>query len=568
LEASNRVGGRLYTHHFSNSIHDYYDVGAMRFPDSPIMERTFSLFKILGMEKRDLSPPPPIGSLIPYYLENKNGEPWSYNDIAKWGQYAAIRDKAADKDPFEVDKDRRIPFDVFQHSPGNIVKAAIEPLRKKLREDLDSIKPESEGWKLLMKYDQLTTRQFLGLPPPLPPVQPPPVNPPPPPPYNYPTIEWLETFNSTTGGYDGAFSETVLGSLNFDFNSPVTDTKWFCILGGAEQLALMMVRKVQQKPSLESRVTAIKIADEDPKKLEVTIENKGKAVYDGIFNSTPLGCLRQMDTSKAGLNYGTKLAARTLGYSEAIKVGIKFKRAWWIHDLRQYSVKQGGLGHSDLPIRTCVYPSYNIQDPSGEPAVLLCTYTLGQDAQRIATLISNASDHQQKLADEATLKEILLRSLAKLHKNDEQPEEYLYDMITALYVDHHAFSWYHAPFTSGAFAGFGPGQFSTRWGDITRPSGNIVNIGELSSAHHGWVVGALESAVHGMHSWLSVNRHIEGAVQAMEVLENAKPGNPFVGLPPYINANTSKWQSFMGIATRNNYLSQTESLSVRTKPPA
>jgi Flavin containing amine oxidoreductase len=39
LEASNRVGGRLYTHHFSNSIHDYYDVGAMRFPDSPIMER-------------------------------------------------------------------------------------------------------------------------------------------------------------------------------------------------------------------------------------------------------------------------------------------------------------------------------------------------------------------------------------------------------------------------------------------------------------------------------------------------------------------------------------------------
>jgi hypothetical protein len=144
------------------------------------MFRTFSLFKILGMEKRDLSPPPPIGSLIPYYLENENGEPWSYNDIAKWGQYAAIRDKAADKDPFEVDKDRRIPFEyeiicnpyrdranfivsVFQHSPSNIVKAAIEPLRKKLREDLDSIKPRSEGWKLLMKYDQLTTRQFLGL---------------------------------------------------------------------------------------------------------------------------------------------------------------------------------------------------------------------------------------------------------------------------------------------------------------------------------------------------------------------------------------------------------------------
>lgn len=34
-----RVGGRLYTHHFSEDLHDYYDVGAMRFPESPIMQR-------------------------------------------------------------------------------------------------------------------------------------------------------------------------------------------------------------------------------------------------------------------------------------------------------------------------------------------------------------------------------------------------------------------------------------------------------------------------------------------------------------------------------------------------
>jgi hypothetical protein len=41
LEAAkeNRLGGRLYTHHFSNEPHDYYDVGAMRFPDNDIMNR-------------------------------------------------------------------------------------------------------------------------------------------------------------------------------------------------------------------------------------------------------------------------------------------------------------------------------------------------------------------------------------------------------------------------------------------------------------------------------------------------------------------------------------------------
>jgi NADPH-dependent 2,4-dienoyl-CoA reductase/sulfur reductase-like enzyme len=39
LEASDRIGGRIYTHHFTEDKHDYYDIGAMRFPDNPIMKR-------------------------------------------------------------------------------------------------------------------------------------------------------------------------------------------------------------------------------------------------------------------------------------------------------------------------------------------------------------------------------------------------------------------------------------------------------------------------------------------------------------------------------------------------
>ncbi|KAI1328961.1 hypothetical protein F5Y16DRAFT_397922 [Xylariaceae sp. FL0255] len=42
LEANpDRVGGRLYTHYFGKAEekHQYYDIGAMRFPDTPIMER-------------------------------------------------------------------------------------------------------------------------------------------------------------------------------------------------------------------------------------------------------------------------------------------------------------------------------------------------------------------------------------------------------------------------------------------------------------------------------------------------------------------------------------------------
>ncbi|THU91388.1 FAD/NAD(P)-binding domain-containing protein [Dendrothele bispora CBS 962.96] len=51
LEATDDVGGRLYTYHFDKSRkpggHEYFDVGALRFPETPMMKRTFHLFKIL-----------------------------------------------------------------------------------------------------------------------------------------------------------------------------------------------------------------------------------------------------------------------------------------------------------------------------------------------------------------------------------------------------------------------------------------------------------------------------------------------------------------------------------------
>ncbi len=37
-----RLGGRLYTHYFSEETdesHDYFDVGAMRFPKIPVMKQ-------------------------------------------------------------------------------------------------------------------------------------------------------------------------------------------------------------------------------------------------------------------------------------------------------------------------------------------------------------------------------------------------------------------------------------------------------------------------------------------------------------------------------------------------
>jgi hypothetical protein len=81
----------------------------------------------------------------------------------------------------------------------------------------------------------------------------------------------------------------------------------------------------------------------------------------------------------------------------------------------------GGLGHSDLTTRTCVYPSYNIQDDKAKTAVLLNSYTWQQDWQRLASLISTNADPAQKAKDEADLKELLFRELVRLHQNKDMP---------------------------------------------------------------------------------------------------------------------------------------------------
>lgn len=344
--------------------------------------------------------------------------------------------------------------------------------------------------------------------------------------------------------------------MDFEFDD---DTKWYCILGGAQQLAKKMEAKLVQKNkiSYNSPVTAIRATGF----MEVEVDVSPKSgqpktnTYHGVVNTTTLGCLRRMDLREAGLSYGVKQATRSLGYGPAAKVAIKFSRAWWIHDLGKYNVKMGGLGHSDLNSRICVYPSYNIYDDETKTAVLLCSYTWQQDSERLSSLMSTNEDHAQKVKDEAALKALLLRDLARLHANDDMTEAQLHDLISDSYVDHHAFDWDKDPNSAGAFAFFRPQQFTSMWGRMIWPSGDVVVAGEAASPHHAWVVGALESVVHGLHAWLGMNvGAVPGFADAIDILENAEPGNPFVGLPPYMDENISQWHSYLGVIRRYEHL--------------
>ncbi|KAG8981688.1 hypothetical protein FRB90_007069, partial [Tulasnella sp. 427] len=82
-----------------------------------------------------------------------------------------------------------------------------------------------------------------------------------------------------------------------------------------------------------------------------------------------------------------------------------------------------------------------------------------------------------------------------------------YDFLNEQYEDHFGWDWTHDPLTQGAFAFFGPGDFSTIYKSLTRPAagGRLHFAGEALSVRHAWVVGALDSAWRAVKEilWLS-----------------------------------------------------------------
>ncbi|GKT70590.1 hypothetical protein ColTof4_03013 [Colletotrichum tofieldiae] len=560
LEAADekRFGGRLYTHRFTEGgVHDYYDVGAMRFPKNAVMDRTFRLLNMLDIKEGllgDRKHPDDPPRLIRYYLhDDKNVCPTYFNNVLKIGD--PYSSEHPETDPFGLNKgipdEKKIP-------DHNLFEVAIKPFIAYVKKQLDAYidkgtrmpaEDENKLWDLLMKCDQMSVRQFLRS------VKHPelPDGVPDGPGYTYNTIQWLETATYGTGWYDQSLTEAVLESIDFytTDDSKEQNKHWYCIDGGAQKIAETMRNKLHNPSAIRFNTQVVGMDANVQLNKRVTKDmtlmlrdtTTGEALppksYFTVFNSTTLGSMNRMDLSKAGLLWDTKQAIRCLGYGASCKVGIKFRTPWW--QTEPYNIDQGGLARTDLPLQVCVYPSYNINrdvDPLDKPAVLLVSYTWGQTAQRLASLIASKSGdktNSEILREEAELRDVMLRDLAHLHTKDPNDKEQLQrtlQYITDQYMEHHAYDWYHDPNMAGAFAYFGPSQFSELYPAITKPNafGQLYFVGEAASAHHAWVVGALESVVRalwlmfdGLHQGSRNDGKVEDAYEpyewAMKLLE-------------------------------------------------
>lgn len=445
---------------------------------------------------------PKAGDLIPYFFSGKN-QPALYNGVQVVPQEGKPIMSA------ETFKVPDLPVAVRNVAAGALIDSQIQILKDIYNGDAKAF------WKVLKEeVDPYSVRQYFTTQ----------VSKP----LDYKTLEFCETLNFGNRWYDQAASEMVLESLDFDAKAA-----WWCIEGGAAEISNNMKAQIKDQNAVkfDKVVTAISYNKDDKNniKVDVTVDGEDKSrTYDAVFNSVPLGAMQHMHLEGLNLNWGVKSAIRSLGYGASCKVGIRFKTLWWMSN--SLDISEGGQGKTDLPIRCCVYPSYNVHDPVDGPGVLLASYTWSQEAERIGALINRQSPD-----NEEELKKLLFHDLARLHaKTGDGDKDYqrVYALIQENYLDHFAYNWYQNPRTVGAFAYFGPGQFSGWYNNLTQSDGKYVIIGEAASAHHAWVVGALESAVRGVYQFLwKHSSKSEAAAAATEDYNQDKIKAPFGPIP-------------------------------------
>ncbi|MBA7492512.1 hypothetical protein ES702_03062 [subsurface metagenome] len=404
-----RLGGRLYTYWFDESSasenpmrHDYYDIGAMRYPYTPVMDRTFRVLEATNTKKGN------------YLIKDKHGvQPTRYNDITCFPtENPAVNAGRPHWDPFSVSKTSNGPIpDETVRDPDLILNDAYGRFRDKIKravetpqiegESIDDWKVRKEAasaraWEFLLKHDRFSLRDYLTF------VEG----------ETFETTHWLETLNAGTGWFDEAFTENVLESLAFDYYNPgreddqkkekvnnvqresdpeaTSDTnaergKWYYLQNGSSSLVINVLRKLegmitgktpsdkefpQAKPSdfpsvmerisCGRRVTKIS-RDASKTKNPITLvhvdsrDNSSAFVsekFDAIFNSTTFGALQRMDLIGLDLPYDTKAAIRSLRYDASTKVAIRFKKQWWTDKQHLPIAIEGGLGKTDMPLRT------------------------------------------------------------------------------------------------------------------------------------------------------------------------------------------------------------------------
>ena len=438
FEAGNQVGGYMQTHKFSEEPYQYFDCGAMRFPDNEISKPMFDLIKHLNKEL----PTDPI-NLFEFKLRSPGNRVFFNNSKQKDG-----RIMSAD---YSADYFSELGFPEEALSDGEstiLLNEAMRGLEEAFEKNFDDA---------LTKYGKMSFynyfRRDLG--------------------WNFEKISYVETMQMYTGTF-------YFGLPSFFFNSRFFS---MCrtlrgIEGGVSKLPKMCAVAVEKKNGrihLNAKVTAINQSN-DTVRIGYSQTDSTDTLYqdfDVVILAIPTPYIRLIPDRPC---FGAEVeqGLRSFSFMPVCKFGIRFHSRFWERTDLIHPPSFGGMSRTDLLIRFVIYPSYGIGD-SGKG--VLVVYNWNGDSMQWQLLskeekIKTALDNLQQLYPEV--------NIAKEYAGGEPGDEGYLD--EAFEVD-----WWGFPYPWA-------GQFLNNYPYLARPQGNIYFAGGHLSSIQGWAVSALESA--------------------------------------------------------------------------
>ena len=442
FEASDRVGGRVYTHWFEKRKNQYFEAGAMRLPK---VEWQTPVFDLIGYLNETL--PDFLIHLIPYNYSCPSGNRVYVNNT-----------KQKDKNIMTVDYANRHLDELGFPSRADateeadkLLQDAINPIANELRDSFHSA---------LKKYDCNTLHHYLskelG--------------------WTLEKINFVEVMTSQTNEFYLGLVDQVI--LNSDFAGEVME--WNTIEDGMCRLPEAMAMVIG-KENIIFRTPIKSLEHIDNDRVEVgysAVSDIGvnKEHFDAVVLALPPSSVR-MIPHKPHWPVALEHGLRSINFQQLYKIGLRFKSRFW--ERENVRPSKGGQSITDLPCRWVVYPSYGIGD-SGMGVLLL--YSWMTDARQwlpITNLekVNLALGNLQELYPEVNIYE-------EYAGGSSGDENYLKE---AFPVDW-GMEW---PLGNATFY---PSQFSHLYPIMKQPQGQIYFAGEHLSVYHTWIVGALDSA--------------------------------------------------------------------------
>jgi len=435
LEAETRhVGGRVRTLRFEDGL--YGEAGAMRIPERHELTRHY--VKEMGL------------TLRPFVQSN----PKAYFYLR--GRRARVENVRALAPLYDLQgpEKEKTPDELWAASVGRRLGAMDDAAKK----DLSADAPATPAVRAL---DQMSLQQLLeseGL--------------------SSEAIDLVASVNGLGPELPTAATETLREELH-----EVWSQRFDEIVGGTDRLPAAFVPRLRAKPRMGCEVVAIE-GDPLRRGAAAVYRERGESRRvegDFVLCTLPFPVLSRMRIDRV-FSGPKQRAIRELHYDSSTKVLALAARRFWETDDGIF----GGGTYTDLPTGISYYPADNAEarDPkvSARPAVMLASYTWGQQARRLAAL-----PHRERAA-------LTLRHLAHIHPQLADPRTV---RRTA------SWSWDNHPWSGGAFAWFMPGQHSTLYRHILAPEGRVFFAGEHASLTHTWIQGALESALRAVREMLT-----------------------------------------------------------------